>query len=111
MNVFRELNKHPLNRQAEQILSQNNLQFSPGEELAAIALINHAMSRDLLEIRGIDEPELLLAKLHANPILTMELMTQSGSEESFQLDLTESETIEEAAAQILEEIIATIRAQ
>ena len=69
------------------------------------------MSKDLLEIRGIDEAELLLAKLHANPALTMELMTESGPEESFQLDLSESETMEEAAAQILEEIVATIRAQ
>ncbi len=52
----------------------------------------------------------LIAKLSANPELAMSLMTETDlGEEKFEMAL--SETLEEAAAEILEEIVASIEAR
>ena len=59
------------------------------------------------ETGEIQEPLLLIAKLSANPELAMSLMTESEPGVEFEMEL--SDTLEEAAAQILEEIMASIK--
>lgn len=107
MNV-RELNEAPLNQQSMKILKNYQIPFNPSIQLASLTLIQAALDLNLLETGEIEEPLLLTAKLQANPELAMELMTES--EPGVQFEMILSETLEEAAAQILEEIVASMRA-
>ncbi len=102
-------NEHPLNQQAAAILAKHAIPFDPSQELAALALIREALDRSLLETATIPEPFLLLAKLSANPSMAMSLMTES--EPGMPIEIVLPESLEEAAATILEELIATLMAQ
>src|SRR5574343_586181 len=105
VNIF---NQHPINRQAAQILRQYQIPFNPETELAALALVRTALERNLLETGPIPEPLLLIAKLAAQPKIAMSLMTESEPGVEFEIEL--SETLEEAAAEILEELVASLQA-
>jgi hypothetical protein len=114
-STFSEYNKHPLNQQAMRILETHQIRashghepFNPKTELASLVLIQEALERNLLDTGEIEEPELLIAKLAANPELAMTLMTESEPGVEFSLELPES--LEEAAAVILEEIVASLKA-
>ena len=102
-------NADPLNQQAATILMKYGIPFDPKTELAALVLIREALDLNLVETLTIPEPLLLIAKLSANPSLAMMLMTESEPGVTFQIDLPE--TLEEAAAAILEELVASLRAQ
>lgn len=104
----RKLNEAPLNRQSAEILKRYRIPFDPSTELASLVLIREALERNLLETGEIEEPLLLMAKLSANPEWAMSLMTESEPGVEFEIEL--SEKLEEAAAQILEEIVASIKA-
>ena len=108
MNV-REFNEVSLNRQSAEVLKRYRIPFDPSTELASLVLIREALERNLLETGEIEEPLLLMAKLSANPEWAMSLMTES--EPGVELEMELSETLEEAAAQILEEIVASIKAK
>lgn len=102
------LNLHSLNRRSAEILEASHLAWSPASELASVALIRYALESSALEMRTIEEPELLLAKLQAHPQETMHLLTQTDLGEPFEIDL-DSNPIQ-AAAQLLEEILASLSA-
>ncbi len=104
------LNQKPPNQQAARILEQYRIQFDQETELAALVLIRTALEMNLLETKTLEEPLLLMAKLSANPTLAMSLMTESEPGMEFKIDLTGTETLEEAAAAILEEIVASLKA-
>jgi len=101
-------NASPLNRQAAQILSAHQIAFDRTAELAALVLTRHAIERGQLEIPDLPEPLLLIAKLQADPDLAMSLMTESEPGMTFEMTLPPG--IEEAAAAILEEVIASLKA-
>jgi hypothetical protein len=105
---FSNLNLHDLNRRSAEILEAGHLPWSPASELASVALIRHALETSAVEIRAIEEPDLLLAKLQAHPQETMHLLTQTDLGEPFEIDL-DSNPIQ-AATQLLEEILASLRA-
>lgn len=107
MNVS-TLNENLINQQSLQILKQYQIPCNPATELAALVVVREALERNLLDTGEIQEPLLLIAKLAANPPLAMTLMTESEPGVEFQMEL--SETLEEAAAQILEEIVASVKA-
>jgi hypothetical protein len=90
------------------IINQHQIPFDPTTELAGLVLIREALTQNLLETGPIQEPLLLIAKLEANPRLAMSLMTESEPGVQFEMEL--SENLPEAAAQILEEIVASLRA-
>jgi Ni,Fe-hydrogenase maturation factor len=90
------------------IINQHQIPFDPTTELAGLVLIREALTQNLLETGPIQEPLLLIAKLEANPRLAMSLMTESEPGVEFEMEL--SENLPEAAAQILEEIVASLRA-
>ena len=106
--IVSEFNQTSLNQQSKQILDQNQIPFNPETELAALVLVRTALERNLLETGPIQEPLLLIAKLAARPQLAMGLMTESEPGMEFELIL--SETLAEAAAEILEEIVASLKA-
>ena len=103
------LNSQPLNRQAADILSCNRMPWSPEQEVAALALLRHALEKGALETPTIEEPMLLLARLEADPQEAMRLLTESAPGETFEIDLDPDP--DQAAAQLLEEIVASLRAQ
>ncbi|MBK1725263.1 hypothetical protein [Thiocystis violacea] len=101
-----------LNQRSREILSANAIPWSPRIELASLALIRDALDRGALDChRAIQEPELLLAKLQARPEEAMRLilMTENELGEPFEIDDLDDDPIQ-AAAQLLEEIVASIRA-
>jgi hypothetical protein len=108
MNIS-QFNLNPLNQQSIKILMQNQIPFNQELELAALVLARRALASNLLET-GIEEPLLLIDKLTALPELAMSLMTESEPGITFKLDLSEAESLEEAAAMILEEIVASLKA-
>jgi hypothetical protein len=108
MNV-NQFNQHRLNQQALRILNQNQIPCNQETELAALALVRTAVQSNLLETE-IEEPELLIAKLAALPALAMSLMTESEPGIKYEVNLSEAESLEEAAAMILEEIVASLKA-
>lgn len=109
MRTYATLNRHSLNQRAAEILTQTHFRWSSMTELASLALIRHALERGVLDCRrAIAEPEWLLATLQARPEQAMRLMTETDLGESFEIDLDDDP--DEAARQILEEIIASIRA-
>ena len=101
-------NEEPLNQQAAAILKASGIPYNPNSEIAALVLIREAVERNLLEIEAIPEPTLLVAKLAANPAWAMALMTESEPGVKFTMGLANS--LPEAAAQIMEEIIASLEA-
>ena len=107
MNVS-TYNEASINQQSMKILRQSRIVYNPATELTALVLIREALERNLLDTGEIQEPLLLIAKLEANPELAMSLMTESEPGVEFQMEL--SETLAEAAAQILEEIVASAKA-
>jgi hypothetical protein len=100
-------NAEPLNQQAAVLLKQAGILYNPQTELAALVLIREALERNLLEM-AVPEPLLLIAKLAANPAWAMALMTESEPGVKFTMNLADS--LPEAAAQIMEEIIASLEA-
>ena len=108
--TVKELNEASINQQSKRILKNYEIPFDPSTNLASLVLIWAALERDLLDTRALDEPMLLLGALRENPELAMDLMTKTDlGEDKFELEL--SETLEEAASQMLEEILAGIRAR
>lgn len=102
-------NTHSLNRQSAAILDRAGIPFDPRQELASLALIRFALANKLLQTApAIQEPDLLLEKLAANPDQAMGLMTESEPGQPFQMTLDQSPA--EAAAQLLEEILASLKA-
>jgi hypothetical protein len=106
---YTELNMHEPNRQASRILSAHRIPWSPASELASLALIRHALENGDLETPTIPEPLLLVAKLAADPEQTMRLLTESAPGETYEIEMDEDPV--EAAAQLLEEILASIRSR
>jgi hypothetical protein len=106
---FETLNSHALNQQATDILSRNRMPWNPDQEVAALALLRHALQKDVLETPTIEEPMLLLARLEADPAEAMRLLTESAPGETYPIDLEPDP--DQAAAQLLEEIVASLRAQ
>jgi hypothetical protein len=83
--------------------------WSPEQEVAALALLRQALEKGALETPTIEEPMLLLARLEADPQEAMRLLTESAPGETFEIDLDPDP--DQAAAQLLEEIVASLRAQ
>jgi malonyl CoA-acyl carrier protein transacylase len=108
MNVS-QFNQHQLNQQSQEILAQNKIHFNQETELAALVLVRMALESNLLETE-IEEPLLLIAKLSALPELAMSLMTESEPGIKYEVDLSEGVSLGEAAAMILEEIVASLEA-
>ncbi len=108
MNVS-QFNQNLLNQQSSEILNQNKIPFNPETELAALVLVRTALESNQLETE-IEEPILLIAKLAALPELAMSLMTESEPGVNYEVDLSESERLEEAGAMILEEIVGSLKA-
>jgi len=106
---FETLNSQSLNRQAADILSNNRMPWTPAQEVAALALLRHALQKGTLETPTIAEPMLLLARLEADPEEAMRLLTESAPGETYPIDLDPDP--DQAAAQLLEEIVASLRAQ
>jgi hypothetical protein len=106
---YATLNSQPLNRQAAEILSHHRISWTPGQEVAALALVRHALQRGVLQTPTIEEPMLLLVRLEADPAETMRLLTESAPGEVYTIDLDRDP--DQAAAQLLEEILASLRAQ
>ena len=106
---YATLNSQPLNRQAAEILSRHRIPWTPGQEVAVLALVRHALQRDVLQTPTIEEPELLLARLEADPGEAMRLLTESAPGEIYAIDLDRDP--DQAAAQLLEEILASLQAQ
>lgn len=109
MNVS-QFNQSPLNQQSIKILTQNQIPFNQESELAALVLVREVIESNLLETETLEEPLLLIAKLAALPELAMSLMTESEPGVNYEVDLSESESLEEAGAMILEEIVASLKA-
>ncbi|MGC8494191.1 MAG: hypothetical protein ACP5SH_20900 [Syntrophobacteraceae bacterium] len=108
--TVKELNEASINRQSKRILKKYGIPFDEATNLASLVLIWAAMEQDLVDTRALDEPTLLVAALRENPELAMTLMTKTDlGEEKFEIEL--AETLEEAAAEILEEILAAVRAR
>ena len=103
------LNSQPLNQQAADILSRGRMPWNPDQEVAALALVRHALHTGVLETPTIEEPMLLMARLEANPEEAMRLLTESAPGETYEIDLDPDP--DQAAAQLLEEIVASLRAQ
>lgn len=103
------LNSQPLNQRAATILSQGQLPWSPDQEIAALALLRQGLQKGALETPTIEEPMLLMARLEANPEEAMRLLTESAPGESYEIELDPDP--DQAAAQLLEEIVASLRAQ
>jgi hypothetical protein len=108
MNVYEKHNMDPLNQQAARILRDQRIPFDPFTELAILTLVRSVIEQNQLEIRAIPEPLLLVTKLQANPDLAMSLVTESEPGIPFQITLPPD--IVEAAAVLLEEIIASLKA-
>jgi hypothetical protein len=106
---YATLNSQPLNRQIADILSHHRIPWTPGQEVAALALVRYALQRGVLQTPTIEEPMLLLARLEADPGETMRLLTESAPGEVYAIDLDRDP--DQAAAQLLEEILASLRAQ
>jgi hypothetical protein len=106
---YATLNSQPLNRQAADILSRHKMRWSPAQAIAALALLRQALEKGVLETPTIEEPMLLLARLEADPEEAMRLLTESAPGETYQIDLDPDP--DQAAAQLLEEIVASLRAQ
>ena len=103
------LNSQPLNQQAADILSRSQMLWNPDQEVAALALLRHALQKDTLETPTIEEPMLLMVRLEAAPEEAMRLLTESAPGETYEIDLEPDP--DQAAAQLLEEIVASLRAQ
>jgi hypothetical protein len=103
------LNSQPLNRQVADILTRHGIPWTPGQEVAALALVRHALQGGLLQTPTVEEPMLLLARLEADPGEAMRLLTESAPGEVYEIDLDQEP--DQAAAQLLEEILASLRAQ
>lgn len=106
---YATLNSQPLNQQAAAILAGNRMAWSPAREVAALALLRQALEKGALETPTIAEPMLLLARLEADPEEAMRLLTESAPGETYAIDLDPDP--DQAAAQLLEEIVASLRAQ
>lgn len=106
---YATLNGQPLNRQAADILSRHKIPWTPAREVAALALLRQALDKGALETPTIEEPMLLLARLEANPEEAMRLLTESAPGEVYEIALDPDP--DQAAAQLLEEIVASLRAQ
>jgi len=108
MNVL-DHNAHNLNQQSAALLRAARIPFDPNHELASLALIRYALAKNLLETSpALQEPDLLLEKLAAHPDQAMALMTES--EPGVEFPLTLEPSLPEAAAQLLEEILASLKA-
>jgi hypothetical protein len=106
---YARLNSLSLNQQAADILAHSRMPWNPEQEIAALALLRHALQRGALETPTIEEPMLLMARLEANPEEAMRLLTESAPGETYEINLETDP--DQAAAQLLEEIVASLRAQ
>lgn len=104
--------QHPLNQQAAQILRRYDIPFHPATELASLALIRVALERGLLETRTIPEPLRLIAHLSRHPDQAMAWLTQAepATDPAMTFEIELPPSLAEAAATLLEEIVASQRA-
>ena len=102
------MNNREPNLQAARILAANGIHWTPQDDLASLALIRHALEAGEVQTPTILEPLLLVAKLAYCPEEAMRLMTEAAPGETFEIELDEDPA--QAAAQLLEEILASIRA-
>jgi len=104
--------QHPLNQQAAQILRRYDIPFHPATELASLALIRVALERGLLETRTIPEPLRLIAHLSRHPDQAMAWLTQAepATDPAMTFEIELPPSLAEAAATLLEEIMASQRA-
>ena len=106
---YTEMNSQEPNPQAARILAANAIPWSPQTDLASLALIRHVLEAGEVRTPTILEPLLLVAKLAARPEEAMRLMSEAEPGETFEIELDEDPA--EAAAQLLEEIMASLQAQ
>lgn len=102
------MNNREPNLQAARILAAHQIPWSRRSQLASLALIRHALEAGDIEAPTISEPLLLLAKLSYRPEEAMRLMTTTDLGEPFEIELDDDPA--EAAAQLLQEILASITA-
>lgn len=107
-----EYHPHPLNQQAAQILRRYDIPFNPATELASLALIRVALERGLLETPTIPEPLRLIAHLSRHPDQAMAWLTQAepATDPAMTFEIELPPSLAEAAATLLEEIVASQRA-
>jgi hypothetical protein len=103
-----EMNNQEPNPQAARILAAHAIPWSPQTDLASLALIRHVLEAGELRTPTILEPLLLVAKLAARPQEAMRLMTESEPGVTFEIELDDDPA--DAAAQVLEEILASLQA-
>jgi hypothetical protein len=102
------MNNREPNLQAARILAAHQIPWSRRSELASLVLILRSLEAGEIEAPTIAEPSLLLAKLAYRPEEAMRLMTEAAPGETFEIELDEDPA--QAAAQILQEILASITA-
>ena len=101
-------NEASLNQQAMKIINQHQIPFDPTTELAELVLIREALTQNLLEPGPIQEPTVTDSETGSEPTTGDVVNDGIGAGGEFEMEL--SENLPEAAAQILEEIVASLRA-
>jgi hypothetical protein len=107
MNVYL-MNLQPLNLQALAVLRRYGIACDLTQSLAAVVLVRVALEQGLICLPMLDEPMELVATMGANPVQAMQWMTESEPGVHLEWDL--SPDLADAAAEIMEEVWASIRA-
>lgn len=107
MNVYL-MNLQPLNLQALAVLRRYGIACDLTQSLAAVVLVRVALEQGLICLPMLDEPMELVATMGANPVQAMQWMTESEPGVRLEWDL--SPDLADAAAEIMEEVWASIRA-
>lgn len=102
------MNLHSLNIQAKAVLTRHDIPCDLTQELAAVALLREALDRNLLSVPDLDQSLALVASMAQNPSVAMQWMTES--EPGVRLDWDLSPDLADAAAEIMEEVWASIQA-
>ena len=106
MQQFTALNLSPINKKAMELLRKVGRVSSPQTGLAVTHLMLWGLENGL-RVRGLDDPEMLILNLAPNRV--MKLLTETDSGDT--LNLTLPNDPEEAASLLLEELMASLRAQ
>jgi hypothetical protein len=102
------MNLQPLNLQALAVLRRYGIACDLTQALAGVELVRVALERGLVSLPMWDDPMALVATMRANPVQAMQWMTES--EPGVRLDWDLSPDLAGAAAEILEEVWASIQA-
>ena len=108
---YTTLNNLDPNPQAARILAAHAIPWSPQTDLASLALIRYVLEAGELQTPTILEPLLLVAKLSCRPQEAMRLLMETDLGEPFATEIELENDPAQAAAQLLEEIVASLQAQ